>query len=115
MATPLSAVRINLSLSFLSCDRPFLSCLVRLGLGVCALLSNELTSALSSCASFSLHLLQIDSTVVIYSVLGILEGARAIVGPLPKRDSCALVRLVLDRFITHLLLLLLLLLLGLPA
>ena len=69
---------------------------------MCALLSNELTSALSSCTSCSLSLLQIDSTAVVHSVLGILEGARAKFGPLAKRDSCTLVRLVLDRFITHL-------------
>ena len=94
MATPLSAVRINLFLFFLSCVQPFLSCLVRLDLGICALLSSELTSALSCCASCSLSLLQIDSTDVIYSVLGLLEGAIAKFGPLDKRDSCTLVRLV---------------------
>ena len=65
MASPLPTVRINLSLSFLSCAKPLHSCLVKLGLGVCALLSKELTSALSSCTSCSFSLLQIDSTAVI--------------------------------------------------
>ena len=74
MATPLSAVRTNLSLSLLSCTKPPLSCLVRLGLGVCTLLSNGLMSTLSSCATCCLGLWQIDSTAVILSVLGMLKG-----------------------------------------
>ena len=66
--------------------------MIKLGLGVCTLLSNELMAALSSFTSCSLSLLQIDSTTVIQSVLGMLEEANAKFRPLVKRDSCALVR-----------------------
>ena len=63
-------------------------------------------SALSSMASSSLSFGQMDSTAVIYSRLCICLGAIENLGPLAKTDLWPSVKLVLERFITHLLLLL---------
>ena len=58
-------------------------------------------SALSSLASSSLSLGHIDSIAVIYSRLGMLLGDMAKLGPFANTAFCAGVKLVLDRFMTH--------------
>ena len=94
---------MTLSWSFLSCDSAILSCLFRLGLCAFPFLSNAFMLALSSEASSSLSLGYIDSIAVIYSRLGMLLGDMAKLGPLANKGFCAGVSLVLDKFMTPLL------------
>ena len=61
-------------------------------------------SDLSSPASSSLSLYYNDSISVMKSILGICLDAIAKFSPLARTDICPLFKLVLDKFITHLLL-----------
>ena len=59
--------------------------------------------ALSSEASSSLSLGNIDSIAVMYSRLGMLLGDMTKFGPFANNDFCAGVNSVLNKFMTHLL------------
>ena len=58
-------------------------------------------SDLSSSASLGGSLQQASSTAVMYAFLGGYLGTMAKLGPLAKSDSCAVVRSVLVRLMTH--------------
>ena len=103
IATPLSAVKTILSLSLFNSDSAFLSSLLRLGLGAYACLSIPFISALNSSTSLLVSFWQAVSIAVMES----RWGGWALwhnLGFLTVRTWTS-VRGVLDKFITHLLLL----------
>ena len=65
IATPLSAVKISLSLTLSNSASALHSSLVRLGVGACDFLSNPFISALNSSASWLLSFWQTVSIAVV--------------------------------------------------
>ena len=65
-------------------------------------MSNLLLSALIFCADLERSLKQAYSDIVMYSPLGEYSGTTTKFGPLAKRETCASVHGLLDKFFIHL-------------
>ena len=101
--TPLSAVKIILEESFFNSVMPFLSSFVMLVGRLYVFLMMVFTSPLNSSASPCCNLLHAHSIAATYSVTGGLLGTMAKFGPWANNFSYALVKGLLGKLITHLL------------
>ena len=105
ISTPMSAVRTTLDVSCFSCVRALhcVGLMLHLVLcWVCCCLSNLLTSDLNSSATWDGSFEEVCSTAVMWASMGVLGGYGKL-GLFSRRDNCSVVRGILDRLMTHIL------------